>query len=544
MVVYKVGRCAMYSNLSYTQSVSNVAGTNLYNDLYESTPIGDEGVKIFFPLDPPESFEIKGPAPVTSKHDQRGDTDCEHFNIDGAVTCIDSKYEDKWITYRFKNHDRYDPFVSVRYNEIVDSTTSTFPAKAVWQWFIPLPDMSTTCLYRFKQKSIFTPFVYSRRVYTGVSVRWHSAKDKYNYYCFLSEDINENGKTTSYYEWFRLDPTFRDTYPMRWLSTTKPNLPRNPKWSYVTQRYFQIKDLSSEYSGLSFDKIRAYVPRHAINKDYGLLCHKAFSDTKILSNNTLMYLSKLFTLPSSGFTAISDMVKDPTLAHAASAFLMYDYGIRLSVNQTISVKSSLSNFVKKEPRAELLLSSNLDFASLREIIDSMIMTHPNGHDFLTCRAMSQKAIVDYGKLGLEEQLFFKAYYSPYDNAFSKCYTVLNSLNLGLSAENIWDAIPYSFVVDWFISIGDYLSSVDTVNYIYTLDILGCIMTQVCDFRNFSLSFIKVNKNNSFTGDVKLRYYLRLRDNRIPNPISPPEISPKITFRHAVEGASLLLQRTQ
>lgn len=35
--------------------------------------------------------------------------------------------------------------------------------------------------------------------------------------------------------------------------------------------------------------------------------------------------------------------------------------------------------------------------------------------------------------------------------------VLNKLGFGLNAAAVWDMIPYSFIVDWFLNIGDFLS---------------------------------------------------------------------------------------
>lgn len=46
-----------------------------------------------------------------------------------------------------------------------------------------------------------------------------------------------------------------------------------------------------------------------------------------------------------------------------------------------------------------------------------------------------------------------------DNAFSQLWNALERLGLDPSAANLWDLVPFSFVIDWFTSIGDALDRI-------------------------------------------------------------------------------------
>lgn len=48
--------------------------------------------------------------------------------------------------------------------------------------------------------------------------------------------------------------------------------------------------------------------------------------------------------------------------------------------------------------------------------------------------------------------------------YLNCYTDIERLGLALDGYNTWDMIPYSFIVDWFLRIGDLLEDARTRNY--------------------------------------------------------------------------------
>lgn len=47
-----------------------------------------------------------------------------------------------------------------------------------------------------------------------------------------------------------------------------------------------------------------------------------------------------------------------------------------------------------------------------------------------------------------------------DSSLNTFLESLENVGFGLNFENIWDLIPYSFIVDWFVDVGDFLSDID------------------------------------------------------------------------------------
>jgi hypothetical protein len=48
-----------------------------------------------------------------------------------------------------------------------------------------------------------------------------------------------------------------------------------------------------------------------------------------------------------------------------------------------------------------------------------------------------------------------------DSEYANIRGILDVLGLKANVSVVWDAIPFSFVVDWFLGVGNYLRSLDT-----------------------------------------------------------------------------------
>lgn len=105
-----------------------------------------------------------------------------------------------------------------------------------------------------------------------------------------------------------------------------------------------------------------------------------------------------------------------------------------------------------------------------------------------------------------------------------------------SLTNLWDLVPYSFVLDWFVDIGSVLERIDTRHQLFNLDIKYCIQSQ------------KVHTSRSFTSDKEGLYvemdstsYQRNVGTEVPQPVIFKEN--RVTAQnHWVEGSALILAR--
>jgi hypothetical protein len=114
---------------------------------------------------------------------------------------------------------------------------------------------------------------------------------------------------------------------------------------------------------------------------------------------------------------------------------------------------------------------------------------------------------------------------------------LDSWGLLPTAENLWDLVPYSFVIDWLVDVGGYLERIDTRLRLKRLDIRYVTSSLKQTLRR------DISPSNSFpyTGYVSLVQYHRWVSDQCP----VPPLSLETTFQdfnHWLESTALLVQR--
>lgn len=125
-----------------------------------------------------------------------------------------------------------------------------------------------------------------------------------------------------------------------------------------------------------------------------------------------------------------------------------------------------------------------------------------------------------------------------DSAVQSIYQRLVDVGIFPTFVNLWDLVPYSFVIDWFVDIGDLLKRIDQKIYFSTLNIAYATTSQK-DVTEYS--FVATN-DFPFSGKVTQKGYHRRVSNHCP---APTLSGPKTTrgFDHYVEAGALILQRT-
>jgi len=124
-----------------------------------------------------------------------------------------------------------------------------------------------------------------------------------------------------------------------------------------------------------------------------------------------------------------------------------------------------------------------------------------------------------------------------DSAFDAIVSALDNIGLFPTAENLWDLVPYSFVVDWFVDIGGFLERIDSGNRIARLNIRYATMSR----KSQITTHLKANALSPFTGTVTQVHYHRWVSDQCPVP--PASVRPTFQFfNHWLEGGALLMQR--
>jgi len=129
--------------------------------------------------------------------------------------------------------------------------------------------------------------------------------------------------------------------------------------------------------------------------------------------------------------------------------------------------------------------------------------------------------------------------SDEDSEFDRLISSIDSLGFAPTLENIWDLIPYSFVVDWFIDIGGLLERVDTRLRLLRLNIRYTTMSKK-DIVRYN---IRPSVELPLSGTVEKVHYHRWVSDQCP----VPALSAQPTFQgfnHWLESGALILSRSK
>lgn len=97
--------------------------------------------------------------------------------------------------------------------------------------------------------------------------------------------------------------------------------------------------------------------------------------------------------------------------------------------------------------------------------------------------------------------------------------------------NIWDMIPYSFIVDWFVGIGDFAQQISNQQWAMNFNVVSCTTSwKWTDYIQTSL------------GSVPFTHYQRFVTSTAPPfvPYSTDTVSDRTLIKRIIDGAALLL----
>jgi hypothetical protein len=117
-------------------------------------------------------------------------------------------------------------------------------------------------------------------------------------------------------------------------------------------------------------------------------------------------------------------------------------------------------------------------------------------------------------------------------AFDKLYVRLSNAGIQPSLKNFWDLVPYSFVIDWVLPIGDYLEHIDDERYIDAFDIVD-----TCESYKHKIT------DSSLGATIDVSMYTRTVGN-VPASGELVNESPSlgVQFKRLIDGAALLISK--
>lgn len=231
----------------------------------------------------------------------------------------------------------------------------------------------------------------------------------------------------------------------------------------------------------------------------GEATQEAADRVRYFDGNTAVYLKELFELKD----AILDLVRllkgDVSLKSLADLWVSSQYGLKLTALDTIDLAGAAARKLKSSPWDLFSVSRGSAF-----------------RDNVTCHV--------------------KMYYDPTTrNGFASVMANLFEWDLFPSLQNVWDIVPYSFVVDWFVDVEGFLTAIDTRTYLSVLNVFSTL---------YSVKYgwgVNLPQQLGLLGRVQASRFTRFSTKE---PIEPvPTFSGDLpSFKNVITGGALIIQR--
>jgi hypothetical protein len=154
-------------------------------------------------------------------------------------------------------------------------------------------------------------------------------------------------------------------------------------------------------------------------------------------------------------------------------------------------------------------------------------------------AAGEPSQLTVGKLTYTKLQYLKVALDREDDEFKLLIERLENMGIFPDFEKIWDLVPYSFVIDWFVDVGKMLKRVDTNLRLLRLKIRYVTMSRKTTMSGSSDSD---TLETPFIGTVEWTKYQRWVSDQCPSP-TLSLTTPSQPFNHWLDAGALLVQRT-
>lgn len=270
-----------------------------------------------------------------------------------------------------------------------------------------------------------------------------------------------------------------------------------PDWQLQDAWFVSSQDLTklaNPYSGLDggdidldidFDRLYSDFLSCSTNVEYQFtesdksdVCSQIMDQINLFDSNLIAYAKDLPKLGDS-IRGVLGLVKDwKNPAAWASAWLSLRFGDRLTIADTSELISSVR-------RASILANQELNLFRARKTVSK---SGSFLYDYKTRSVLNATIALSGGLQGDMENLLA----APYR------WDLLPTL------QNIWDLVPFSFVVDWVYNVEEILSTIDKMSETRFIDIKTQYASQMIE-TELDLAQLTLGK---YRGSVTRRWYHR------------------------------------
>jgi len=248
---------------------------------------------------------------------------------------------------------------------------------------------------------------------------------------------------------------------------------------------------------------------------WGDLTQTAIQDATVLDINTALYFRD-FVLAKDSLLGIVKALKGAINPKTiADLYLSYKYGMRLTALDTVRAY--------KEIESKYIASG--DFTrSVRSM------------EFSKGVSMGPT----WGSLVWERSSNLKIYYNPVEDGWRHAVYNLFQWDLFPTLENVWDFVPFTFVVDWFIKIGDGLAEVDAKTFASVLRVLSTLSTTRISMSGLSAVDLFRLPDHTCLGNISCTHFVRTPGYSLSLPV--PSFERAHEFHNYAELAAILVQQ--
>lgn len=237
--------------------------------------------------------------------------------------------------------------------------------------------------------------------------------------------------------------------------------------------------------------------------DYGDLAAKASENFNANQVNMIAFLRDL-RRPQELIPKLHEMWR---LKNMADNYLTINYGILPTIDDLNSIVAALKG--------------------VKPYLDR------NGYQTVSA-GHSATSVVGVVTFDLEQHV--KVAVGNEDHGLLDLVNKIDSLGFLPTMENIWDLIPYSFVVDWFLDIGGLLARIDGYVRLLRYGVKYATMSQK---RTASAELVPT-PDFPYSGKINLVQYHRWVTDQCPEP--PLSLNAPPDFDHWLESGALIIQR--
>jgi len=330
---------------------------------------------------------------------------------------------------------------------------------------------------------------------------------------------------TAYFDYQLTDATFKpSTYITSWdeLRTVaklkeifiraggsvefRPSSVANPRMRKAQSALsFSVSDARKELDAKFVSKLAAnYYPLP--EKHFGELAQEAVEKLNAISTNMIAFLKDL-RHPRDLIPRLKNLSKLKT--HAGN-YLSATYGVLPTVSD---LQEIMGAFQRVAPYID------------RNGFKTYTSVHQDSKEDGTMSYSLEQRI----KIAIEDE----------DTDFGRLSNEIREHGFALTLENVWDLIPYSFILDWFVNVGDFLERIDTRLRMLQLKIRYATMSR----KERTLMKVEPTKLLPIVGTLEQVRYSRWTSDQCP---VPPLFfrNQNTVSKHYLEASALLLQRTK